>query len=37
MAFNILLIEDDEAIAQLIQKHFMQWDMQVEVPKILNM
>ena len=32
MAFNILLIEDDEAISQLIKKHFLQWDMQVEVP-----
>ncbi|MGX9134660.1 response regulator transcription factor [Rummeliibacillus sp. JY-2-4R] len=32
MAFNILLIEDDEAIAKLIQKHFAQWDMQVEIP-----
>ncbi len=33
MAFNILLIEDDDSIAQLIQKHFLQWDMQVEVPE----
>lgn len=32
MAFNILLIEDDEAISQLIKKHFLQWDMQIEVP-----
>ncbi|MBO2536627.1 MULTISPECIES: response regulator transcription factor [Rummeliibacillus] len=32
MTFNILLIEDDEAISKLIQKHFLQWDMQAEVP-----
>ncbi|MFJ8260817.1 response regulator transcription factor [Rummeliibacillus sp. NPDC094406] len=32
MAFNIFLIEDDEAISQLIKKHFLQWDMQVEGP-----
>lgn len=32
MTFKILLIEDDESISRLIQNHFLQWDMQVEVP-----
>ncbi len=32
MAFKLLLIEDDESISKIIQKHFLQWDMQVEVP-----